>query len=140
MIELALCREYYSIRDPGVISDNGSVSEHLCKLPEIQSSLAKYLGLLGMLGGLPGLILAVPYGMLADLRGRRLVAGICLVGFILRDLCYFVVLYFYNVFSLRAVYAAPLFTLFGGGSTVISPMILAIVAISVSEESRSVCS
>lgn len=89
-----------------------------------------------MLGGLPGLVLAVPYGMLADHRGRRLVAGLCLIGFILRDVCYFVILYWYKSFPQRAVYAAPLFTILGGGSTVISPMIMAIVAASVSEESR----
>lgn len=89
-----------------------------------------------MLGGLPGLVLAVPYGMLADLRGRRLVAGLCLIGFILRDVCYFVVLYCYKAIPRRAVYAAPLFTLLGGGTTVMNPMIMAIVAASVSEETR----
>lgn len=89
-----------------------------------------------MLGGLPGLVLAVPYGMLADHRSRRLVAGLCLIGFILRDLCYFVVLYCYKSLPRRAVYAAPLFTILGGGTTVMNPMIMAIVAASVSEETR----
>lgn len=48
MLELSLCREYYSTRDPSVIDDDGSVPEGLCKLPQIHSSLAKQLGLLGM--------------------------------------------------------------------------------------------
>ncbi|CAN8097742.1 unnamed protein product [Discula destructiva] len=136
MLELSLCREYHSSRDPSVINDDGSVPEDLCKLPEIHSSLAKQLGLLAMLGGLPGLVLAVPYGMLADHRSRKLVAGLCVAGFILRDLCYYFVLYFYNTFPQRAVYAAPLFTIIGGGTTVINPMIMAIIAASVSDASR----
>lgn len=89
-----------------------------------------------MLGGLPGLVLAVPYGMLADHHGRRLVAGLCVVGFILRDMWYFVVLYFYQTFPRHAAYAAPILTILGGGTTVMNPMIMAIVAASVSEDSR----
>lgn len=89
-----------------------------------------------MLGSLPGLILAVPYGMLADSRGRKLVAGLCVLGFILRDVTYFVVLYWYRVFPRAIVYAAPLFTILGGGTTVINPIIMAIIAASVPEQTR----
>lgn len=89
-----------------------------------------------MLSGLPGLVLAVPYGMLADLRGRKLVAGLCILGFTLRDICYFLVLYFYQLFPRRAVYAAPLFTVLGGGTTVVNPMIMAIIAGAATESSR----
>lgn len=48
LLELSLCREYYSTQDPSVIGDDGSVPEDLCKLPQIHSSLAKQLGLLGI--------------------------------------------------------------------------------------------
>lgn len=48
MLELSLCREYYSTQDPSVVGDDGSVPEDLCKLPQIHSSLAKQLGLLGI--------------------------------------------------------------------------------------------
>ncbi|KAG6354116.1 hypothetical protein INS49_005087 [Diaporthe citri] len=137
MLEMALCREYYQTRDPGVIGPGGTVPERLCKLRDIQSPLTRLRGFLGLLEGLPGLLFAVPYGILADARGRRLVAGACLLGFILRDVWTFTVLYFYETFPLRAVYAAPTFVLLGGGTTLFGPMIMAIVAATVPEVFRT---
>ncbi|KAI3392718.1 hypothetical protein diail_5275 [Diaporthe ilicicola] len=137
MLEMGLCREYYQARDPGVIGPGGTVPERLCKLRDIQSPLARLRGFLGLLEGLPGLLFAVPYGILADARGRRLVAGACLLGFILRDTWTFLVLYFHEVFPLRAIYAAPTFVLLGGGTTLFGPMIMAIVAATVPEVFRT---
>lgn len=137
MLEMGLCREYYETRDPGVIGPDGSVPERLCKLRDIQSPLARLRGFLGLLDGLPGLLFAVPYGILADARGRKLVAGACLLGLILRDTWTFVVLYFHDIFTLRAIYAAPTFVILGGGTTLFGPMIMAIVAAAVPEAFRS---
>ncbi|KAF4435233.1 MFS transporter [Fusarium acutatum] len=137
MLELGLCRNYYAATDPSVIGRDGSVPEHFCKVHEIQSALAKMRGILGMIEGIPGLILAIPYGVLADSKGRRLVTGLSLLGFVLRDIWAFTVLYFHRVFPVRAVYAAPAFLVLGGGSTVISPMIMAIIAAATPEESRT---
>ncbi|KAF4337200.1 major facilitator superfamily transporter [Fusarium beomiforme] len=137
MLELGLCRDYYAANDPSVIGHDGSVPEHLCRVSEIQSSLAKMRGILGMIEGIPGLILAIPYGLLADSKGRRLVTGLSLLGFVLRDIWAFTVLYFHQMFSIRAVYAAPAFLVLGGGSTVISPMIMAIIAAAIPEASRT---
>ncbi|KAF5969583.1 hypothetical protein FBULB1_10157 [Fusarium bulbicola] len=92
-------------------------------------------GILGMIEGIPGLILAIPYGVLADSKGRRLVTGLSLLGFVLRDIWAFTVLYFHRVFPVRAVYAAQAFLVLGGGSTVISPMIMAIIAAAIPEAS-----
>jgi MFS family permease len=138
MLELGLCRDYYAATDPSVIGRDGSVPEHLCKVHEIQSALAKMRGILGMIEGIPGLILAIPYGVLADSKGRRLVTGLSLLGFVLRDIWAFTVLYFHQIFPVRAVYAAPAFLVLGGGSTVISPMIMAIIAAAIPEASRYV--
>ncbi|EWZ89455.1 hypothetical protein FOWG_09155 [Fusarium oxysporum f. sp. lycopersici MN25] len=137
MLELGLCRDYYAATDPSVIGHDGSVPEHLCKVHEIQSALAKMRGILGMIEGIPGLILAIPYGVLADSKGRRLVTGLSLLGFVLRDIWAFTVLYFHQIFPVRAVYAAPAFLVLGGGSTVISPMIMAIIAAAIPEASRT---
>lgn len=136
MLELGLCREYYAVHDPSVIGDNGGIPERLCKLPQIQSSVAKMRGIMAMMEAIPGLVLAVPFGILADKKGRRLVMGLCLLGFLLRDIWTFATLYFYRVFPLRAVYAAPLTAIIGGGPTVISPMLLAVVAASIPADSR----
>lgn len=136
MLEMGLCREYYQSRDAGVIGPGGMVPERLCKLRDIQSPLSRLRGFLGLLEGLPGLLFAVPYGILADARGRRLIVGACLLGFILRDTWTFLVLYFYQVFPLRSVYAASAFVLLGGGNTLFGPMIMAIVAATVPEVFR----
>ncbi|KAM0543703.1 hypothetical protein ACHAPJ_012152 [Fusarium lateritium] len=136
MLELGLCRDYYVATDPSTIGRDGSVPEHFCKVPEIQSALASMRGVLGMIEGIPGLVLAIPYGLLADSKGRRLVTGLSLLGFVLRDLWAFAVLYFHETFAVRAIYAAPAFLVLGGGSTVIGPMILAIIAAAIPEASR----
>ncbi|KAF4950153.1 hypothetical protein FSARC_13296 [Fusarium sarcochroum] len=137
MLELGLCRDYYAATDPSMIGRDGSIPEHLCKVREVQSALARMRGILGMIEGIPGLVLAIPYGLLADSKGRRLVTGLSLLGFVLRDLWAFTVLYFHETFPVRAVYAAPAFLVLGGGSTVISPMIMAIIAAAILEASRT---
>jgi hypothetical protein len=136
MLEIGVCREYYETTDPGVVWPGGAVPEHMCKLKDVQSRLSRLRGFLGLLEGVPGLLFAVPYGILADARGRRLIAGACLLGFILRDSWTFIVLFYHELFPLRAIYAGPTFVLLGGGVTLFGPMIMAIVAVTVPEEFR----
>ena len=81
-------------------------------------------------------MLAVPFGILADNCGRRLVASIAIIGLLGRDVFLVAVLYFFNKFPLRAVYAAPAFVMIGGGPTVISATVLAMIAASTAEENR----
>ena len=47
ILELGLCRRYYSIHDPSVIDSNGNVDEHLCKIDSVQEGVAYIIGLLG---------------------------------------------------------------------------------------------
>lgn len=69
MLELGAYREHYSAHDPDTIDRHGNISERLCKLPEIQSRVARIRGLLARLEAVPGLLLAVPYGIVADTYG-----------------------------------------------------------------------
>lgn len=138
MLEVGLCREYYAANNPELVRDGGGIPEYLCKQRQIQSSLAKMRGLLAMLDAIPGLILAVPYGMLADKKGQRLVLGFCLLGLIMRDLWVFTSLFFHQLFPTKAVYAASAMLVIGGGSTVLTSMVFAIVAASIPEELRLV--
>lgn len=136
ILELGLCRDYYASVDPGVIHDDGTIDERLCKVTQIQSSLARMRGYLGMLEMIPGLLLAVPYGILADVSGRRLVIGLCLLGCVLRDCWTFVALYFYRAFAVPSIYAAPAFLLLGGGPTLFGPMVLSMIAAATPEDLR----
>ncbi|ATY67241.1 Major facilitator superfamily general substrate transporter [Cordyceps militaris] len=137
MLELGACREYYAIHDPDSIDSHGNVPERLCKLSDIQSRVARVRSLLAFLEAVPGLLLAVPYGIVADTHGRGLVVGLCLAGFLVRDTWVFICLYFYKVFPLNAVYLAPMTAILGGGSTVTGPMLFAMIAASTARESRS---
>jgi hypothetical protein len=40
VIELRLCQEHYEAHDPSVIQPDGSISEMLCKIKEVQRGLA----------------------------------------------------------------------------------------------------
>lgn len=44
-----------------------------CKSVEVQKEVAYVLGINNMMDAIPGLLVAVPYGALADTRGRRFV-------------------------------------------------------------------
>jgi MFS family permease len=136
MLELGLCREHYRVADPGVIRGDGSIPEQLCKAREVQSALARMRGFLSLVEYIPGLTLAVPYGILADMRGRRLVLALSALGIILSDVWLWAILYFYKSFPLRAVYSAPALVAVGGGSTVLIATSLAVVAAAVPEENR----
>lgn len=136
MLELGACREYYTVHDPDAIGDYSDIPERLCKLPEIQSRVARLRSLMAFVEAAPGLLLAIPYGILADTRGRPLVVGLCLLGILLRDIWIFICLYFYPRFPLYAVCFAPITAVIGGGSTVTGPMFFAIVAASTPQESR----
>ncbi|CAI4215795.1 unnamed protein product [Parascedosporium putredinis] len=125
MLELGLCRDHYRVHDPSLIGDDGSVPEELCKLKGVQSSLAR-------------IILAIPFGVLADKWGRKLICSIGILGVILHDTWYFVSLYFYKAFPTNAVYGAPAFILLGGGSVVVPAMIMAMLTHASTDEFRTV--
>lgn len=73
-------------------------------------------------------MLAIPYGILADRRGRRLVVALGVTGQVLGDTWIFVVLTFFKTFPTSAVYSASLFRIVGGGSSVLSAVLFAIIA------------
>jgi len=82
------------------------------------------------------IILAIPFGVLADKWGRKLICSIGILGVILHDTWYFVSLYFYKAFPTNAVYGAPAFILLGGGSVVVPAMIMAMLTHASTDEIR----
>ena len=71
ILESIYCEQYYTAHDPTKIGLNGKVAEDLCKIEEVQSQLSSLRGWTGFWSHLPGLFLAVPFGMLADKYGRK---------------------------------------------------------------------
>lgn len=83
IFEANLCYKYYLEQDPSVIGGDGTISEELCKVDIVQQRLASIFGWQEMFNALPGLLLAVPFGTLADRVGRKWIFAAGLVGIML---------------------------------------------------------
>jgi MFS family permease len=83
IFEANLCLSYYREQDPSVILGDGSIPERLCKVDVVQQKLASIFGWQEMFNALPAILLAVPYGTLADRVGRKWVFTASLVGLVL---------------------------------------------------------
>jgi MFS family permease len=75
-----------------------------------------------------GLILAIPYGILANKRGKKLTVTLSMFGYALGESWVLTVLLFPNVFPVHAVWFSPLFRILGGGVPVMIASYLAIIA------------
>ena len=82
LLEDVICRSYYESSEPSGLDFDLSlpIPEGKCKLPWIQSELAMLRGWDSIVSCIPGLLLSVPYGVLADKHGRKLVLVLTLVG------------------------------------------------------------
>lgn len=85
-----------------------------------------------------GAILAIPYGLLADKRGRRSTLYLSIPGFALNSLVILGVLWFSDIFPLRAVWLSCLAWVFGGGPVVAFAIIWTMMADVTTEDERYV--
>lgn len=74
------------------------------------------------------MLLAVPYGIMADHHSRRLVMALGLVGALLSEIWIGLVLWLWNIFPVIAIFAFPVFLCIGGGGPVLSAVLLTVVA------------
>lgn len=131
IFEDVICRQYYAeVQD---------VADGLdCKIDPIQSELARINGWKDTLSLIPGkqeyfllflerpcgftenaygigLVLSIPYAALANRIGSNVVLSMALVGMLLNEVWIAIVSAMPQVFPLRAIWLAGLFTIFGGG-------------------------
>jgi hypothetical protein len=83
LLEDIICRKYYESAKPAGIDLSLPIPEEKCKLPPIQSQLATFKGWDMVISCIPGILLSVPYGILADKHGRRFVLLLGRAGIIL---------------------------------------------------------
>ncbi|KAI4140055.1 MAG: hypothetical protein LQ340_007931 [Diploschistes diacapsis] len=138
--ESIICRDYYREHDPTMIGKDREVEEGLCKVPHVQLELAKLRAWLGLMESLPGLVLTIPYGILADRIGRKPVALMALAGYLM-DLAWLLMeanreAYFYNVFPLYLLLIGPLFQCFGGSGAVFTSVATTMIADAVAPGQR----
>ncbi|KAK3939792.1 efflux pump ustT [Diplogelasinospora grovesii] len=108
-----------------------------CKDKNVQGELASLQSWLIVLDLVPGLAVAVPYGLVAERQGRTLVLGLSLLGITLSYLFNAVVCSLPTVLPLRLIWISFLFNFIGGGITVFSAMILSIASDVSTDEQRS---
>ncbi|KAL3428495.1 MFS multidrug transporter [Phlyctema vagabunda] len=135
--EIIICFNYYSSVDPGIIGPGGFIAEKLCKVEPVQSELAFVRGYEVFFMSLPSVILAVPYGMMADKWGRKPVLLLSIFGMILAITFMMMVCWFSESFPLRFVWISWSFNIIGGGPAVAMAMVLTIAADVVAEKQRA---
>ncbi|KAJ3496587.1 hypothetical protein NLG97_g2554 [Lecanicillium saksenae] len=118
--EEIICRQFHP--------DIADGRDPRCKDNRVQGELALIDGVALPLFLLPGILTAVPYGLFADTYGRRLGIALAMLGLLLQAGATLAVYAFPAIFPIRAVWFASLFTLIGGGGTVLNAHIFATIS------------
>jgi len=78
--ETNICLAYYREHDASAIGADGRIPEQLCKIDEVQQKLAMIFGWQDTFDAIPGILLAIPFGTLADRVGRKWIFAASLLG------------------------------------------------------------
>lgn len=135
LYESALCHN----RHP---DSSGSLADRLadprCKEEAVQSDLAALLGWMNMLSMVPGLIMAMPYGRLADRFGPGLVLILMFVGDGLYLLAHTAISANPETVGLWWLYPSSFLMMLGGGGVVYSAMMYTVAGSISTDENRYV--
>lgn len=132
-----ICRQFYeNVREGRLIDLHGTIGQHPCKEDEIQNELNLVITVENFLDAIPGMLLTIPYGLLADRIGRKRVCGIALVGLLMKMCWDISVLWFWKTFPIRLVWISPIFLLLGGGGATAGAMVNSIISDVTTEENR----
>ncbi|KAH7378367.1 major facilitator superfamily domain-containing protein [Pyrenochaeta sp. MPI-SDFR-AT-0127] len=115
--ESNLCLIYYREHDPSAIGADGNVPEKLCKIDEVQQKMAMIFGWQDMFDAIPSIILAVPFGILADKIGRKWIFTASLMGLQLSSAWVLMICYV-KTLPLQLTWLSSAFFCIGGGPVV----------------------
>ncbi|KAL2825223.1 MFS general substrate transporter [Aspergillus cavernicola] len=135
--ESIACRDHFAQFDPSKIGADGQVAEELCKGKEVQSEVAAVKGYMEFFEGILSVLLAIPYGLFADRYGRRRTLCFGIPGFVLNCMIMFVVMWFSDIFPLRAVWVSCVAFVFGGGPVVTIAILYTMMSDVTMEEERA---
>ncbi|KAL1869217.1 hypothetical protein Plec18167_007883 [Paecilomyces lecythidis] len=105
-----------------------TIAKDTCKSEPVQSELALVNGWKETSDVLPGILLSVPYGVLADHWGRKPVLLLGILGTLLGEIWVRVVCLYPAVLPLRLVWLSGMWRLIGGGDITVSSIALVMVA------------
>ncbi|GIK06760.1 hypothetical protein Aspvir_002411 [Aspergillus viridinutans] len=99
-----------------------------CKAPDMQGELALVNGWKETLDTLPGIFLALPFGLMADQAGRKVVLRLSLLGLIMEEVMVRIIAWYSTFIPLRTVWFMSLFQICGGGTQIARSMIFTMIA------------
>ncbi|GAB1729380.1 hypothetical protein NU195Hw_g5525t1 [Hortaea werneckii] len=146
IFESVICYRYFESEDPSKIQLGravvgpgaiGGVEERHCKADFVQQQLASLAGYQTLFEGFPSLLLAVPFGWLADKYGRKPVLMLGLFSFLLKLLWIQLVTWFWQAFDIRMTWLSALHALLGGGSPVASSLFFVVLSDIVPQDHRA---
>ncbi|KAI7617559.1 MFS general substrate transporter [Hortaea werneckii] len=146
IFESVICYRYFESEDPSKIQLGraavgpgaiGGVEERYCKADSVQQQLASLAGYQTLFEGFPSLLLAVPFGWLADKYGRKPVLMLGLFSFLLKLLWIQLVTWFWQAFGIRMTWLSALHALLGGGSPVASSLFFVVLSDIVPQDHRA---
>ncbi|KAH7152836.1 major facilitator superfamily domain-containing protein [Dactylonectria macrodidyma] len=114
VIERRLCREYYASTDPRVIGPDGSVSEDLCKIDAVQTSLGWIQGVMDTIWIGGDFIMTIPLSFLAEKWGRRMVLRLNLASRVFMLSWAVIVGFFDQLLPTKAIIVGPTLSVLGG--------------------------
>ncbi|KPM44028.1 hypothetical protein AK830_g2495 [Neonectria ditissima] len=134
LIEDAFCHAYYEDTSAGIIE------EMKCKKDEIQSRMGFFFGWSGLVSSVLGLVVAFPYGLMADKIGRKPTVIFAYVG-VAVSFCFGPIILKGLQQPIRdhpyLLLTGVVFQLFGGGVPVLLNTLYAIAADVSSEEDKA---
>ncbi|KAF7181873.1 hypothetical protein CNMCM7691_001170 [Aspergillus felis] len=128
IIEAIACDDYWRAHDPSRLQASGHVVEQLCKIKEVQEEVTTIKGYMDFFEGLLSVLCAIPYGLLADRYGRRRAIRLTIPGFLLNAIITNSVLWFSDIFPLRAIWLGSLSWTIGGGPAIAMALIWTMLA------------
>ncbi|KAF4551961.1 Efflux pump-like protein 8 [Elsinoe fawcettii] len=146
IFESIYCYQYWEEHDPtklllsradigpGAI---GGVEEKWCKVATIQSQVASLRGWQIFFDGIPALLVAIPFGILADRIGRKPIVWLGIFSFLLRTTWMQFICWFWQAFPLKLIWLSSLHGLISGSSPVVSAIAITIVSDVTDDSTRS---
>ena len=137
LFESIFCSHFYRGHDPSFIGKDGTVPERFCKIEPVQSDVAMLKGWQVFLDNIPSILLAIPFGILADKYGRKPIILLNAVALCLRISWIMFVCHFWQTIPVRWVWLSASHSLLGGSTPVITSMIFVMTSDIVPENQRS---